>query len=68
MQTITIKLTNLNCPSCAVDIDLALEEIPGIKSSKTNYAKSETIIDFDAEKIKLDTIKKTIFDLGYEAI
>ncbi len=68
LQSITLKLNNLDCPSCAVDLDLALEEIPGIISAKTNYAKSETKISFDPKKITLKEINKTLTNLGYQII
>ena len=42
-KSLTLHLSGLHCTSCAVNIDLALEDLPSVKS-KTNYAKSETII------------------------
>lgn len=65
LQSTTLKLSSLDCASCAVDLDLALEEIPGIISAKTNYARSELKISFDLKKITLKVINKTLTDLGY---
>ena len=65
MQNITLKLSGLHCTSCATNIDLTLEDLPGVKSSDTNYAKSEAKITFDPSKINLESITKTITDLGY---
>lgn len=64
METTTLKLSCLHCSSCAVDIDLNLEEIPGVKSN-TSYQKSETTISFDPTKTTLETIKETLLNLGY---
>ncbi len=64
-ESITVKITNLDCPSCAVDIDLTLEELPGIISATTNYAKSELKISFDPKLINQKKINKTLTDLGY---
>ena len=64
-QTVKINLKNLDCPSCAVDLDLTLEEQPGIISAKTNYAKSEIKISFDPQKTEVKDLKKTITSLGY---
>jgi len=60
-----IKLSNLDCPSCAIDLDLTLEELPGVTSAKTNYAKSEINISFDPKKITLQKIKSAIKSAGY---
>jgi copper chaperone CopZ len=43
------------------------DNVKGIKSSNTNYAKSETEVEFDEEKVKLDQIIKQIKETGYKA-
>ncbi|EKD52865.1 MAG: hypothetical protein ACD_61C00213G0002 [uncultured bacterium] len=63
-ESITLQLTGLHCSSCAVNIDLALEDLPGV-IAKTNYARSETRITFDPSKTTLDQIHFAIRDLGY---
>jgi Cu+-exporting ATPase len=67
-KTITLKLSGLHCCSCAVNIDLSLEDIPGIISIETNYAKSTSKIIFDPEKINLKKIKEEIKKLGYHIV
>jgi copper chaperone CopZ len=66
METITLKLSGLHCTSCAVNIDLTLEDIPGVKKSDTNYAKSESKITFDSSQTNAQAIKKIITNLGYQ--
>lgn len=66
-ETVTLKLSGLHCTSCATNIDLTLEDAPGISSSDTNYQKSEAKITFDPAKTNLDSIRKIITDLGYQA-
>ena len=66
-ESLTLKLTGLHCSSCAVNIDLALEDLPGVKAS-TNYAKSETKIEYDPTQTTLDAIHFTIRDLGYSIV
>ncbi len=56
----TIKLSGLDCPTCAIDLDITLEEIPGVVSAKTNYAKSECHITFDTNLISLKEIQTKI--------
>lgn len=61
------KIENMKCTSCAMLIDGDLEDTNGIKSAQTNFAKSETEVEFDesaiSETIIIETIKKT----GYSA-
>ena len=58
----------MHCSSCAMNIDNSLEEIPGVVSSKTNYAKGETEIEFQPGKVNAPAAKKAIEALGYKVI
>ena len=46
-----LKIEGMHCASCAMNIDFDLEDLDGVKSSNTNYAKSETEVEFDEDKI-----------------
>ena len=67
LTTARLRLAGLHCTSCAVNIDLALEDLPGVKST-TNYAKSETKIEYDPAQTTLDAIHFVIRDLGYTIV
>lgn len=62
---VKLKLSGLHCSSCAVDIDLALEELPSVEAT-TSYAKSETKLTYDPKLTSLDKIKSIITELGYQ--
>jgi Cu+-exporting ATPase len=64
---LVLKLTGLHCSSCAVNIDLSLEDLDGVVNSKTNYARSTSVVDFDPEKINPEKIIAEITKLGYKA-
>ncbi len=49
-----LKIHGMHCSSCAINIDLDLEDLAGIISVKTSYAKQECIVTFDQKKIKLN--------------
>ncbi len=65
--TLTLALTGLHCSSCAVNIDLSLEDLAGVVNSKTNYAKSVAVIDYEPEKIDSQKIIAEVEKLGYSA-
>lgn len=58
----------MHCSSCAMTIDMDLEELEGVESSHTSYAKQETEVEFDPEKLTDDLIVETIKKSGYDAI
>jgi copper chaperone CopZ len=61
------KIVGMHCTSCALTIDLDLEEEAGIKSAKTNYAKSIAEIEYDEQKISPQQIISVIAKSGYSA-
>ena len=67
MKKIIFKISGMHCSSCAMNIDGELEDTDGIKESNTNYAKAETEVEFDEEKVKIEDIIKIIEKTGYKA-
>lgn len=61
-----LKISGMHCSSCAMNIDFELEDA-GVKAS-TNYARQETEVEFDEEKISLNKIIEVIKKTGYLAI
>lgn len=67
-KKLKFKIDGMHCTSCAMSIDGDLEDnIVGVKSSKTSYAKQECEVEFDKEKVAPEQILKQIKDTGYEA-
>lgn len=56
----------MHCTSCAVNIDLELEELDGVEKSDTSYAKMKTVVVFDPDKVTLEKIVEVINLLEYE--
>ena len=60
-----LNITGMHCSSCAMNIDFELEDLAGVISAKTSYAKQKTEIEFDEERINLQKIKGLIEKKGY---
>lgn len=69
METVKKKfrITDMHCSSCALTIDMDLEDLDGVKQSNTSYAKGETEVEFDPKKISEELLLKTIKNSGYSA-
>lgn len=65
MKKIKIKISGMHCTSCALSIDMDLEDLEGIKSANTSYAKQITEVEYDPEKITEERILDTIKMLGF---
>lgn len=66
-KKIQLKITGMHCTSCCLNIDGELEDTEGIKESNTSYAKAQTEVVFDSDKVKQEEIIKIIENVGYEA-
>lgn len=60
------KISGMHCTSCAMNIDGELEDTKGVKESNTNYAKSQTEVEFDEKKIGEEQIISIIQKTGYK--
>jgi len=67
-ETITLKLSGLHCTSCSLNIDGELEDLSGVISSSTSYAKQESVIVYDPTLAKPADFSKTIKSLGYDVV
>lgn len=67
-MTKKFKIIGMHCSSCAMTIDMDLEDLDGVKSAKTSYAKAETEVEFDPVKVTDDLVLETIKKSGYNAI
>ncbi len=62
-----LKISGMHCSSCAMKIDMDLEDLEGIKEARTNYAKQETDLEYDEEVVDLPKILQQIEKTGYSA-
>ena len=67
-ETITLKLSGLHCTSCSLNIDGELEDLSGVISASTSYARQETTITYNPTRTGPVHFKTTIEKLGYEVI
>ncbi|NLV33788.1 MAG: heavy-metal-associated domain-containing protein [Clostridiaceae bacterium] len=68
MKKATIQLETLTCPSCAMKIEKAVKSLDGVDKDSVNvtFMSSKVKLEFDDDKLSVDTIEKTIKSLGYE--
>lgn len=61
------KISGMHCTSCAMNIDGELEDTNGVKQANTNYAKSQTEVEYDESKLSDKQIIDLIKKVGYTA-
>lgn len=66
--TITLKLSGLHCSSCSLNIDSEIEDLPGVISTSTSYAKQESVITYDPKLATPTSFTQVIRKLGYTVV
>lgn len=59
------QVEGMHCTSCALTIDEELEELKGVKRSKTVYARQITEVEYDEKVIDKTAIVEVIGKNGY---
>lgn len=67
MKKINLNIEGMHCSSCAMNIDFDLEDLAGIKTAKTNYAKQKCEVEFEEDQITIESVLKQINKTGYKA-
>lgn len=65
MKKAIFKILDMHCTACAMNIDFELEDLKGVKVSKTNYARSQTAVEYDPALLNEEKIIEAIKKAGY---
>ncbi len=65
MITKKFKIDGMHCSSCSLDIDFDLEELDGVISAKTSYARQKSEVTFDPSKVSEKEIISVVKKKGY---
>ena len=67
MKKVKFKIEGMHCSSCAMSIDMDLEDVKGVKSANTNYAKQVSEVEYLEEDVTEEMIIAQIKKTGYKA-
>lgn len=66
-KTVTIKVEGMTCSGCAVSVEKALKETPGVEDAKVSYEKGEAWVKYDDAKVTLAKLREVINETGFKA-
>lgn len=64
MKTI-IRIDGMHCASCAISVDDTLEEVDGVHSSRTSFARGLVKVDHDPGRVTPERLRDAISRAGY---
>lgn len=62
-----LQVQGMHCVGCAMTIDGAVEDLPGVKSATTNYARQVVEVEYDESQMTEAQIMAAIKAAGYAA-
>lgn len=60
-------IQGMHCVGCAMSIDGALEDLAGVKSATTNYARQVVEVEYDERQVEVRQLVAAIESVGYTA-
>lgn len=64
-EELRLKITGMHCTSCALNIDGVLEETEGVIAAETSYARAQSKITYDPQKINKVKILEVLQQFEY---
>lgn len=64
----TIPVIGMACASCSANVERKLRSLPGVTSASVSLAGRSALVDYDPDKISLQTMKKEINGIGYDLV
>lgn len=64
--TADISIQGMHCASCVLNVERALERVPGIATATVNLALEEARVHYDPTQVDLQAIAEAIRDAGYD--
>jgi len=67
LKKIQLNIEGMHCGSCATGIQMYLSSTDGVNSSFVDYNSKRGEVEFDDEKVSIDSILSAVAELGYKA-
>ena len=65
--THVFEVSGMHCGSCALLIDDALEDLPGVLGTQTTVKQGRATVELDPNRSSPDDVVRAIEELGYQA-
>ncbi|OPZ84143.1 MAG: Copper chaperone CopZ [Firmicutes bacterium ADurb.Bin419] len=64
----TLNVEGMSCSHCENSVKKAVGSLNGVENVAVNLEGKKVTIEFDPERVSVDTIKDTIEDQGYDVV
>jgi Cu+-exporting ATPase len=57
----------VNCPTCVVNIEAFLKDLPGVDEVHVNFAAERVTVQYDPAQVSIEQMQQAIQEVGYQA-
>ncbi len=65
-ETVQIPIGNMSCAACALRVEKALSQLPGVEKAAVNFATEKAQVTFDPQSSSVATLVDTVRAAGYD--
>ena len=64
-RKIILKIEGMECPNCAMILEMIEDKLPGIERAEASYHKGQLVVDYNEAQVSEEKIKEAVQQLGY---
>ncbi len=63
-----IKISGMNCASCALNVEKSLNNLKGVEEAQVNLNTEEADVNYDPDKLNLRELENAVKKAGYGVV
>jgi len=67
-KKVILNVEGMSCSHCVAAVNNAVNSLDGISNVEVDLEGKSVTVDYDDDKVALDTIKEAIEDQGYDVL
>lgn len=68
MKNITLNVEGMSCSHCVNEVTTALTALDGVDGVNVDLAGKTVTVDYDSDRVSIESIKEAIEDEGYDVV
>ncbi len=65
-KRITLKINGMECPNCAMRLEMIEDQLAGVSRAEASYTKGQMLVEYDESRVNEAQIRAAVRHMGYE--
>lgn len=67
-ETKTLSVEGMSCNHCVMSVKKSVGALNGVNKVDVDLAGKKVTVEFDSDQVKLESIKESIEDVGFDVV